>query len=118
MEYLRLRIPYEELPNMNWSRHRHLYHHTLMCLPVEVGGSCTPYHRLHCYTEPEEDEEDPANYPADGGDDDDDNESSDDDDDDVDDVEDDNEEEEHLAPVESTAVASPAIDHVPSAEET
>ncbi|GJX65744.1 hypothetical protein Tco_0300087 [Tanacetum coccineum] len=70
------------------------------------------------YSEPEEDEEDPANYPADGGDDDDDNESSDDEDDDVDDVEDDNEEEEHLAPADSTAVASPAIDHVPSAEET
>ncbi|GKA56465.1 hypothetical protein Tco_0755537 [Tanacetum coccineum] len=60
-----------------------------------------------------EDEEDHEKDPANEGDDDDD-ESSDDDDDD-DDVE---EEEEHLAPADSTAVASPAVDHVPSAEKT
>ncbi|GJY56446.1 hypothetical protein Tco_0455561 [Tanacetum coccineum] len=60
-----------------------------------------------------EDEEDHEKDLFDGGDDDDD-ESSDDEDDD-DDVE---EEEEHLAPADSTAVASPAVDHVPSAEKT
>ncbi|GKD72894.1 hypothetical protein Tco_1331176, partial [Tanacetum coccineum] len=58
--------------------------------------------------------EDYADYPADGGDDDDD-ESSDDDDDD-DDVEEDKEEE-HLAPANSTIVASPVVDLVPSTEE-
>ncbi|GKE69346.1 hypothetical protein Tco_1527418, partial [Tanacetum coccineum] len=67
-------------------------------------------------------EEDPADYPADGGDDDDDeDESSNDDEDDDDDVvedEDNEEEEEHVAPTDSTAVAFPAIDHAPSAEET
>ncbi|GJY31271.1 hypothetical protein Tco_0414766 [Tanacetum coccineum] len=63
--------------------------------------------------EDEEDpEEDPADYPANGGDDDD--ESSDDDDD----VEEDEEEEEHLAPADSTDVASPGVDPVLSAEET
>ncbi|GJS79588.1 hypothetical protein Tco_0729469, partial [Tanacetum coccineum] len=71
--------------------------------------------------DPEEDddedpEEDPADYPADGGDDgDDEDESSDDDEDDDVDIE---EEEEHLAPADSTAVALPAVDHAPSAEET
>ncbi|GKG49694.1 hypothetical protein Tco_0518468, partial [Tanacetum coccineum] len=58
---------------------------------------------------PEEDEEDPADYPADGEDNDD-NESSDDDDDD-DDVEKDKEEE-HLALVDPSAV--PTDDSVPS----
>ncbi|GJX40464.1 hypothetical protein Tco_0255454 [Tanacetum coccineum] len=73
--------------------------------------------------DPEEDddedpEEDPADYPADGGDDgDDEDESSDDDKDDDVDIEGD-EEEEHLAPADSTAVALPAVDHAPSAEET
>ncbi|GKE23296.1 hypothetical protein Tco_1434808 [Tanacetum coccineum] len=58
--------------------------------------------------DPEEDpEEDPAEYPTDEGDDD-------DDDDDEDDEED--EEEEHLAPADSTTL--PAIDPVPSAEDT
>ncbi|GJX79573.1 hypothetical protein Tco_0327722 [Tanacetum coccineum] len=57
-------------------------------------------------------EEDPADYTVDRGDDDD--ESFDDDDD----VEEDEEEEEHLAPADSTAIAYPAIDLVPSAEET
>ncbi|GKD71722.1 hypothetical protein Tco_1325812, partial [Tanacetum coccineum] len=65
-------------------------------------------------SDPEEDEEDPADYPADGGDDNDD-ESSDDDDKDDKDVE---EEEEHLAPADSTDVAYLAVDLVPSAEET
>ncbi|GKC94618.1 hypothetical protein Tco_1160060 [Tanacetum coccineum] len=73
--------------------------------------------------DPEEDndedpEEDPADYPADGGDDgNDEDESSDDDKDDDVDIEED-EEEEHLAPVDSTIVALPAVDHAPSAEET
>ncbi|GJV15554.1 reverse transcriptase domain-containing protein [Tanacetum coccineum] len=54
---------------------------------------------------PEEDEEDPADYPADGGDNDD-NESSDDDndDDDVEKDEEDEEEEEHLAPANPSVV--------------
>ncbi|GKB20935.1 hypothetical protein Tco_0854858 [Tanacetum coccineum] len=74
--------------------------------------------------DPEEDDdedpkEDPADYPADGGDDgDDEDESSDDDEDDDVDIEEDEEEEEHLAPADSTAVALPAVDHAPSAEET
>ncbi|GKE38751.1 hypothetical protein Tco_1462156 [Tanacetum coccineum] len=65
----------------------------------------------------EDPDEDPVDYPADGGDDDDDESSDDDDDDDDDDVEEDKEEE-HLAPADSTVVASPAIDLVPFAEET
>ncbi|GJZ65297.1 hypothetical protein Tco_0621993 [Tanacetum coccineum] len=75
--------------------------------------------------DPEEDdnedpEEDPANYPADEGDDgNDEDEPSDDDEDDGVDIEaDDEEEEEHPAPVDSTTVALPAIDHAPSVEET
>ncbi|GKG05051.1 hypothetical protein Tco_0315438, partial [Tanacetum coccineum] len=68
-------------------------------------------------SDPEEDEEDldkdPADYLVYGGDDDDDDESSDDDDDDVEE----DEEEEHLAPANSTVVASPAVDLVPFAEE-
>ncbi|GKC45300.1 hypothetical protein Tco_1063022, partial [Tanacetum coccineum] len=74
--------------------------------------------------DPEEDddedlEEDPADYPADGRDDgDDEDESSDDDEDDDVDIEGDREEEEHPAPTDSTAVALPAVDHAPSAEET
>ncbi|GKB69917.1 hypothetical protein Tco_0931329 [Tanacetum coccineum] len=73
---------------------------------------------------PEEDddedpEEDPADYPADGGDDgDDEDESSDDDEDDDVDIEGEEEEEEHPTPVDSTAVALPAVDQAPSAEET
>ncbi|GJX27115.1 hypothetical protein Tco_0233411 [Tanacetum coccineum] len=63
--------------------------------------------------DPEEDEEeDPADYPANGGDDEDD-ESSDDDDDVEGDEED---EEEHLAPTDSFVV--PIVDPVPSAEDT
>ncbi|GKB69753.1 hypothetical protein Tco_0931165 [Tanacetum coccineum] len=68
----------------------------------------------------EEDDEDPkkdpANYPADRGDDED--ESPDDDEDDDVDIEEDEEEEEHPAPTDSTAVALPAVDPAPSAEET
>ncbi|GJS35478.1 hypothetical protein Tco_0533860 [Tanacetum coccineum] len=69
-------------------------------------------------SDPEEDqeedpEEDHVDYPADRGDDDDDVSSDDDDDDDDDD---DVEEEEHLAPVDSSVV--PAIDPVPSVEDT
>nr|GEX50913.1 hypothetical protein [Tanacetum cinerariifolium] len=64
--------------------------------------------------------EDPAGEGEDGDDDD---ESSDDDedDDDVDikeDEDEDKEEEEHLAPVDSTVVALPAVDHDPPVEET
>ncbi|GKA75690.1 hypothetical protein Tco_0782068 [Tanacetum coccineum] len=61
--------------------------------------------------EPEEDlKEDPIDYAADAdGDEDEEEESSKDDDD---------EEEEHLAPADSIAIASPAVDPVPFAEET
>ncbi|GJX83429.1 hypothetical protein Tco_0332910 [Tanacetum coccineum] len=63
--------------------------------------------------------EDPADYPADGGDDgDDEDESSDDGEDDDVDIEEDEEEEEHLALVDSTAIALPAVDQAPSVEET
>ncbi|GJT00685.1 hypothetical protein Tco_0821854 [Tanacetum coccineum] len=65
----------------------------------------------------EDPEEDPADYPADGGDDDDDEDESSDDDEDNDDV-DIEEEEEHLAPVDSTSVSFPVVEHAPSAEET
>nr|GEV83324.1 hypothetical protein [Tanacetum cinerariifolium] len=74
--------------------------------------------------DPEEDheddpDEDPADYPADGGDEgDDEDESSDDDEDDDIDIEKDKEEDEYLAPTDFTAVALPAVDHAPSAEET
>nr|GEV12811.1 hypothetical protein [Tanacetum cinerariifolium] len=61
-------------------------------------------------------EEDPADYPADGGDEgDDENESSDDDEDDDIDIE---EDDEYLDPADSTAIALPAVDHAPFAEET
>ncbi|GJX39988.1 hypothetical protein Tco_0254978 [Tanacetum coccineum] len=63
-------------------------------------------------SDPEEDYEDgPVDYPADGGDDDDDDDSSDDDDE-----EEASEEEEHLAPADS--VVAPAVDPIPSFEET
>ncbi|GJS33923.1 hypothetical protein Tco_0532305 [Tanacetum coccineum] len=53
-------------------------------------------------SDPEEDEEDPTDYPADGGDDDDDDdESSDDDEDDDNDVEEEEEDKEHLASADS-----------------
>ncbi|GJZ77244.1 hypothetical protein Tco_0641916 [Tanacetum coccineum] len=67
----------------------------------------------------EDPEEDPADYPADEGDDGDDEDESSDDDKDKDvDIEEDEEEKEHPAPVDSTAVALPAVDQAPSAEET
>ncbi|GKE86689.1 hypothetical protein Tco_1560431, partial [Tanacetum coccineum] len=62
----------------------------------------------------EDPEEDPADYPIDRGDDGDDEDESSNDDDNVDIEED---EEEHLAPVDSTAVAFPAVEHAPYAEE-
>ncbi|GKF42710.1 hypothetical protein Tco_0126052, partial [Tanacetum coccineum] len=66
-------------------------------------------------SDPEEDhEEDLADYPTDGRDNDDDDESFGDDDDDDNVEEDEEEEEEHLAPADSTAFASPTVDHVPS----
>ncbi|GJW11569.1 hypothetical protein Tco_1577396 [Tanacetum coccineum] len=75
--------------------------------------------------DPEEDDdedpkEDPVDYPADGGDDGDgEDEPSDDDEDEEVHIEaGDEEEEEHPAPADSTAVALPAIDQAPSAEET
>ncbi|GKD47413.1 hypothetical protein Tco_1272058, partial [Tanacetum coccineum] len=74
--------------------------------------------------DPEEDndedhEEDPADYPTDRDDDDEEEEEpSGDKADDEEEDKDDEEEEEHLAPANSTAVAFPAVDHVPSAEET
>ncbi|GJY59382.1 hypothetical protein Tco_0459274, partial [Tanacetum coccineum] len=63
--------------------------------------------------DPEEDddedpEEDPSDYPTD----------RDDDDDEEEDEDDEEEEEEHLAPLDSITVSFPAVDHVPSAEET
>ncbi|GJT78212.1 hypothetical protein Tco_1044937 [Tanacetum coccineum] len=73
--------------------------------------------------DPEEDDdedpkEDPADYPAGGGDDGDDkDESSNDEDDDDVDIEEDKEEE-HPTPADSIAIALPAVDHAPSAEET
>ncbi|GKB87905.1 hypothetical protein Tco_0960177, partial [Tanacetum coccineum] len=58
--------------------------------------------------DPEEDlEEDPIDYAADADDDEDEEEEPSED-----------EEEEHLAPADSTAVASPVVDLAPSAEET
>ncbi|GJY87903.1 hypothetical protein Tco_0502531 [Tanacetum coccineum] len=63
-------------------------------------------------SDPEEDSKDgPVDYPADGGDDDDDDDSSDDDED-----KEASEEEEHLAPADS--VIAPAVDPIPSSEET
>ncbi|GJS85600.1 hypothetical protein Tco_0752141 [Tanacetum coccineum] len=75
--------------------------------------------------DPEEDDDkdpkkDPADYLADGGDDGDDEDelSDDDEDEDVDIEGDEEEEEEHPAPADSTAIALPAVDQAPSAEET
>ncbi|GKF28530.1 hypothetical protein Tco_0094872 [Tanacetum coccineum] len=64
----------------------------------------------------EDPEEDPTDYPADGGDNgDDEDESSDDDEDEDVDIKGD-EEEEQPAPVDSIAIALPAIDHAPFAK--
>ncbi|GKC97085.1 hypothetical protein Tco_1162527, partial [Tanacetum coccineum] len=71
----------------------------------------------------DESEDGPTDYPTDGGDDDDDNDSARDDVDDEDEEEaakedEDEEEEAHLAPADSTTVASPIVDPIPSTEET
>ncbi|GKF68478.1 hypothetical protein Tco_0198157, partial [Tanacetum coccineum] len=68
----------------------------------------------------EDDDEDPEEDHANGGDggDDKDEPSDDDEDEEVNIEADDEEEEEHPAPADSTAVALPAIDQAPSAEET
>ncbi|GJU91529.1 hypothetical protein Tco_1303952 [Tanacetum coccineum] len=67
----------------------------------------------------EDDDEDLEEDPADGGDDgDDEDEPSDDDEDEEVDIKADDEEEEHPTPADSTVVALPVIDQVPSAEET
>ncbi|GJT60412.1 hypothetical protein Tco_1003945 [Tanacetum coccineum] len=103
-------------------------------LPAEeepLPAATSPTADSSCYVpefDPEEDpeeydeedpEEDPADYPADGGDDgDDEDESSDNDEDDDVNIEGDEKEEEHPAPADSTAVALPAVDQAPSAEET
>ncbi|GJY03000.1 hypothetical protein Tco_0361152 [Tanacetum coccineum] len=74
-------------------------------------------------SDPKEDSEDesedgPTDYPADIGDDDDDDSFGDDaDDEDEEEASKEDEEEEHLAPADSTVI-SPAVDPVPSAEET
>nr|GEW16114.1 RNA-directed DNA polymerase, eukaryota [Tanacetum cinerariifolium] len=74
-------------------------------LPASASPSIESHHD-------EDPEKDPVDYPADGGD-----EGNDDEDDDID-IQGDEEEDEYLAPANSTAVALPAIDHAPSAEET
>ncbi|GKF33155.1 hypothetical protein Tco_0106355, partial [Tanacetum coccineum] len=81
-------------------------------LPYPRSSCCLPLpHESDPERDPEEDpDEDPADYPADRRDD--------DDNDDDDEDEEDEEEEEHLAPADYTVVALPAVDHVPSEEET
>nr|GEW41324.1 putative reverse transcriptase domain-containing protein [Tanacetum cinerariifolium] len=89
--------------------------------PIELEHHVPVYVLKHVYLEYlvpsdddipiEEPEEDPINYVADADNDEDGEEASFKDDDEE-------EEEEHLAPTDSTAIASPAIDHVLSAEET
>ncbi|GJS97095.1 hypothetical protein Tco_0804063 [Tanacetum coccineum] len=97
--------------------------------PLPAAASPTadsPSYVLESYPEedPKEDDdedpkEDPADYPTDGGDDgDDEDESFDDDEDDDVDIEGDREEEEHPALADSTIVAFPAVEHVPSTKET
>ncbi|GJX16131.1 hypothetical protein Tco_0216963 [Tanacetum coccineum] len=72
----------------------------------------------------DESEDGPMDYPADGGDDDDDDSLGDDTDDEDEEEaseeyeDEEEEEEEHLAPADSTTVASPVVDPVPSAKET
>nr|GEZ33298.1 hypothetical protein [Tanacetum cinerariifolium] len=84
--------------------------------PLHVVAS--PTTKSRGYIDESDPEEDLVDYPADGGDEgDDEDESSDDDEDDDIDIEGD-EEDEYLAPADSTAVALPAIDQAPSAEET
>nr|GEX55637.1 hypothetical protein [Tanacetum cinerariifolium] len=87
-------------------------------LPAEeqpLPAATSPTTESPGYIDKSDLEEDPADYPADRGDEgDDEGEPSDDDKDDDIDIEGD----EYLAPAESIAVALPAIDHAPSAEET
>ncbi|GKE85646.1 hypothetical protein Tco_1559388, partial [Tanacetum coccineum] len=73
------------------------------------GGCPTRAALLPGYVADFDPEEDPIDYTVDADGDEDEEESSKDDGD---------EEEEHLAPTDSTAIAFPAVDHVPSAEET
>ncbi|GJY52838.1 hypothetical protein Tco_0444502 [Tanacetum coccineum] len=88
-------------------------------VPYVPDAGCTIPKEESEEVDDEDPKEDHADYPADGGDDgDDEDDSSDDDEYDDVDIEEDEEEEEHLAPADSTAVALPAVDHAPSAEET
>ncbi|GJS38963.1 putative reverse transcriptase domain-containing protein [Tanacetum coccineum] len=95
-----------ELPEMR------LEHHVPVYIPEPVYPEyLVPSDDDIPVEDPEEDPwEDPIDYAADADDDEDEEEESSEDDDD--------EEEEHLAPADSTVVASPAVDLVPSAEET
>ncbi|GJY82434.1 hypothetical protein Tco_0495810 [Tanacetum coccineum] len=96
-------------------------HHQIMYLPLPVDASPTtllPGYVADSDPLEEDTEEDPADYPTDRRHDDEEEEESsrDDDDDDEDEASEEDEEEEHLAPADSTTL--PAIDHVPSAEDT
>ncbi|GKA86834.1 hypothetical protein Tco_0808545, partial [Tanacetum coccineum] len=103
---------------MCWPELRELSH-ACAILTTAVFAGFVPESDLRRIPEEDDDEdpeEDPADYPTDGGDDDNNKDESSDDDEDNDvDIE---EEDEHLAPADSTAVALPAVDHAPSAEET
>ncbi|GKD70154.1 hypothetical protein Tco_1324244, partial [Tanacetum coccineum] len=86
-----------------------------------LHAAASPTAQLPDYVPESDPEEDPVDYSADRGDDsDDEDESSEDDEDDDVDIEadDDEEEVEHPAPADSAAVALPAADQAPSAEET
>nr|GFC14953.1 hypothetical protein [Tanacetum cinerariifolium] len=89
--------------------------------PLPAAASPTTESRGYIdESDPEDDpEEDPTDYPVDVGDEGDDKDESfnDGEDDDID-IEGDEDEDEYLAPVDSTTVALPAIDHAPSIEET
>ncbi|GKE53768.1 hypothetical protein Tco_1488924, partial [Tanacetum coccineum] len=88
-------------------------------LPADVSPTADSPGYVSKSDSEEDPEEDPADYPIDGGDNgDDEDESSDDDKDDDVDIKGDGEEEEHPALANSTAVALPAVDHAPFAEET
>nr|GEX08696.1 putative reverse transcriptase domain-containing protein [Tanacetum cinerariifolium] len=88
-------------------------------IPVEdqpLPADASPVALLPGYivdSDPMEDQEDPEEDPTEGGDNDDDESSSNDDDDDVEE-----DEEEHLAPADSTVVASLTVDHIPFTEKT
>nr|GEW58464.1 putative reverse transcriptase domain-containing protein [Tanacetum cinerariifolium] len=92
-------------------------------LPAEeqpLPAASSPATKSDLDEDPEDDpDEDPTDYPADEGDEgDDEDESSDDDEHDGIDINGDEKEAKYLAPTDSTTVASPAIDHAPSTEET